>query len=139
SGVSQKRPTGLVSAWRPQLRRSFCYSRGSTPIKRETKKRKTNKLHLHPRQEQAFPPFRVGAVSMDRCRPTNSFPLARRRSSITLATRGCSLLTARGNRCGVFVIKRNRRGNGVTLPLAHRFASLTPARKSCSFRFPAND
>ena len=45
-----------------------------------------------------LPSFLEEAVSLDRCRPTNSFPLARRRLSIILATRACSLLTARGNR-----------------------------------------
>ncbi len=51
----------------------------------------------------------------------------------------CNSPTARSNRCGAFVIRRSRRGSGVTPRLAHRSASLTPAKKSSSFQFPAND
>src|SRR5262249_18103875 len=97
-GVSQKRPTNSVSASQPQLRRSFCYWRGLTLIKRETNTRKSHKLHLAPKQDRSCLPFLAGAAWTNRCPPTNSFPPVRRRLSITLATRACSLLMAQGNR-----------------------------------------
>src|SRR4029434_4927664 len=104
-GVSQKRPTELASVWQPQLRRSFCYSRESTPIKLETKTKKSHRLHLRPKQDRPRLPSRVVAVSMDRCPRTSSFPPARRRLSITLATRRCSFLTARRNGCGGVLVR----------------------------------
>ncbi len=54
-------------------------------------------------------------------------------------TKDCSLHEAQTNRCGVFAIKRIKRGSGVIRRLAHHFVFLTPARKSSSFRFQAND
>jgi hypothetical protein len=68
-----------------------------TPIKRETKTKKSHKFRLRLKQNRFCLPSRVEAASTDRCPPTNSFPLARRRWSIILATRACSLLTAQGN------------------------------------------
>src|SRR5581483_3408016 len=81
-----------------QLRRSFCYSRGSTPIKGETKRKKSHKFHPRPKQDRFCLPSQVEAASRDRWPPTNSFPLVLPRSSITLATKACSLPTIRSNR-----------------------------------------
>src|SRR5436190_8191114 len=53
--------------------------------------------------------------------------------------RDCILPTARSNRCGAFDIRRTRRGSGVIRLPAHRFGSLTRARKSSSSLFRAND
>ena len=71
--------------------------------------------------------------------PIDLFLLARRRSFITRATKDCSLHEAQSNRCAAFAIRRIRRGSGVIRRLAHHFVFLTPARKSSSFRFQAND
>src|SRR6516225_5839115 len=71
--------------------------------------------------------------------PIDLFRLARRRLFTTRATKDCSLHKVQTNRCGAFAIKRIRRASGAIRRLARHFAFLTPARKSSSFRFRAND
>src|SRR5439155_961905 len=118
-------------------RRRFCFcSQKSTRISGKDHPKALCRIHLRRKQDRSCLP---AVVSKDRDRPTNLFLPVRRRSFTTRATRDCNSRTARSNRCGAFVIRRRRRGGGVTPPLAHRSVSLTPAKKSSSFQFPANN
>src|SRR2546426_3049002 len=101
--------------------------------------KRSRKFHLRPKKDRSSLPSVMGAESGDPHPLIDLFLLARRRSSITRATKDCSLPKAQSNRCGVFAIRRIRRGSGAIQRLAHHFVFLTPARKSSLFRFQAND
>ena len=101
--------------------------------------KRSRKFHLRPEKDRSSLPSVMGAESGDPRPPIDFFLLARRRSSITRATKDCSLPEAQSNRCAAFVTRRIRRGSGVIRRLADHFVFLTPARKSSSFRFRVND
>src|SRR4029450_4748918 len=114
-------------------------SRKSTRTACRDQPKALHRIRLHRQQNLSCLLAAVGTESTDRDRPTNLFLPVRRRWFTIRATKDCDSPTARSNRCGGFFIRRKRPGSGVTPPPAHRSASLTPAQKSPSLQFPANN